>query len=115
MMKETDAKADEKEVQKLARTLTPTRRTNGEDVEKTKSELLGEARRKITSRLAKQHAPKLCLYLFRHAWMTRLLQEGIDPITVSTLAGHVDTSMLARQYQHLAQDPKHLLSKLRRA
>lgn len=115
VLKESGVTANEKEVQKLAKTLPTTRKSNGQDVEKTKSELLCEARTKIKSRLARQHAPKLCLYLFRHAFMTRLLQEGIDPITVSTLAGHVDTSMLARQYQHLAQDPKHLLSKLRRA
>ena len=51
----------------------------------------------------------------RHSWMTRLLKSGVDPITIATLAGHVDTSMLARQYQHVAQDPVFLREKLRAA
>ena len=65
-------------------------------------------------RLKKKLGVKYCLYLFRHAWMTRMLQSGVDPITVSTLAGHADTSMLARVYAHLAHDPKHLLAKVQK-
>ena len=61
-------------------------------------------------RLKKKLGFKCCMYLLRHAWMTRLLKQGVDPITVSTLAGHVDTSMLARIYSHLAQDANYLLS-----
>ncbi len=66
-------------------------------------------------RLQKKLGFKCCLYLLRHAWMTRLLKQRIDPITVSTLAGHVDTSMLARIYQHLSQDADHLLSIAKKA
>lgn len=66
-------------------------------------------------RLTKKLGFKCCLYLLRHAWMTRLLKQRVDPITVSTLAGHVDTSMLARIYQHLAQDADHLLSIAKKA
>jgi integrase len=46
--------------------------------------------------------------------MTRLLKSGVDPITVSTLAGHVDTSMLARVYVHFSNDADHLRSSLMR-
>jgi integrase len=60
------------------------------------------------NRLADKVGFKPCLYLLRHAWMTRLLQNGVDPITVSTLAGHVDTSMLSRVYAHLNHSPDHL-------
>lgn len=114
VVKERGLTVDPREVARYAKTLKPTRVKKGKEVEKTTGELANEARRKLTSKLNRDHAPKLCLYLFRHAWMTRLLQEGCDPITTSTLAGHVDTSMLARRYQHLAQDAKHLLAKVRR-
>jgi site-specific recombinase XerD len=40
--------------------------------------------------------------------MTRMLKAGVDPITVATLAGHNDFSMLARIYQHIGQDTEHL-------
>lgn len=106
---------DEAEIRKLVRTLKRTRTEKGVKKTKTERELLGEAKRKYLSKLASKQAPKLCLYLFRHAWMTRLLKAGVDPITVSILAGHVDTSMLARQYQHLAHDAGHLLEKAKLA
>jgi integrase len=59
---------------------------------------------------------KYCLYNLRHSWMTSLLKAGVDPITVATLAGHTDTSMLARIYSHIQNDTEHLrkaLDKLR--
>lgn len=65
-------------------------------------------------RLRKKLRTKICLYLFRHSWMTRLLKSGVDPITVSTLAGHVDTSMLARVYVHFSNDADHLRNSLMR-
>lgn len=65
-------------------------------------------------RFAKKIGKKYCLYTCRHTWMTRLLKSGVDPITVSTLAGHADTSMLARVYAHLSHDPKHLQQALNR-
>ncbi len=106
---------DETQIRQIARTLKPTRMEKGVSHRKSDRELANEAKQKYLSRLARQHAPKLCLYLFRHAWMTRLLMAGVDPITVSILAGHVDTSMLARNYQHLAHDAGHLLVKARMA
>ncbi|MCY2967401.1 MAG: site-specific integrase [Planctomycetota bacterium] len=65
-------------------------------------------------RIKRKLGVKYCLYLFRHSWMTRLLKGGVDPITVSTLAGHVDTSMLARVYAHFSNDTEHLRSSLNR-
>jgi integrase len=57
---------------------------------------------------------KYNLYNFRHSWINRLLKAGVDHITVSTLAGHADASMIANVYQHLAQDPEYLKKALRR-
>lgn len=102
---------NESEIRKLIPHLKKTRLENGMRKTKSDRELFVEARQKYISQLARKHAPKLCLYLLRHAWMTRMLKADVDPITVAILAGHVDTSMLAKQYQHLAQDADHLLEK----
>lgn len=58
---------------------------------------------------------KHCLYHFRHSFATRMLQSGMDPLTVAELLGHSDPSMLARVYQHLSHDPQHMLQQLRRS
>jgi len=55
------------------------------------------------------------LYAIRHTWITRMLQSGVDSLTVAFLAGHKDPSMLAKHYAHLSLDPKHLLNQARRA
>lgn len=47
-------------------------------------------------------------YSFRHSFAQRKILEGIDPITVGTLMGHSNLSMLANQYSHLAQASDHL-------
>ena len=51
---------------------------------------------------------KFALVDFRHSFVTRLLKAGIDPITISTLCGHADLSMIAKVYAHLQQDAGHL-------
>ena len=57
---------------------------------------------------------RLCMYMFRHSFATRMLTSGVDPMTVATLLGHSDPSMLARVYQHLSQCPQHLVGQLNR-
>jgi hypothetical protein len=39
----------------------------------------------------------------------------VGALTVSTLLGHVDGTMLARVYQHLQQNADHLLEAVNRA
>ena len=58
---------------------------------------------------------KFCLYNFRHSFATRLLESGVDALTVAILLGHADVSMLGRVYQHLSHNPQHLLSQVRKA
>ena len=53
---------------------------------------------------------KYALYAFRHTFANRLLTAGVDSLTVSTLLGHVDGTMLSRVYQHLQQNADHLLN-----
>jgi integrase len=72
-------------------------------------------RRKAFLKLAKQHAPKYCLYTLRHSWATHALSKGIDALTVAILLGHRDPSTLAKVYQHLSQSPEYLREQARRA
>jgi len=45
--------------------------------------------------------PKLCATVLRHSFSHHRLTSGQDALTVSKLAGHVDTRMLATRYGHL--------------
>lgn len=72
-------------------------------------------RRKALYKLARKHGRKYTLYHLRHSWATRALQRGVDPLTVATLMGHADPSMLAKVYAHLAQDPEYLQKAARKA
>jgi integrase len=63
-------------------------------------------------RIAKKTGVKYCSYALRHSYATHQLQTGTDPVTVATLLGHSDTSMLAKVYANLS--PEYLASKARR-
>lgn len=93
--------------------LKPTRRVRGIEQPKTDAELRHEAKKKLTTRLACELAPRFCLYHIRHTWMNRLLRAGVDAMTVAILAGHSDPSVLAKTYQHLSQSPDYLLKQVR--
>ncbi len=54
------------------------------------------------------------MYSFRHSFATRLLESGVDPLTVSALLGHADGAMLARVYSHLGDSVDHLREALNR-
>lgn len=72
-------------------------------------------RRKEIRNLAKTHSKRYVLTHFRHSWATRALQRGVDPLATAILMGHSDPSMLAKVYQHLAQDPEYLHKALKKA
>jgi len=95
--------------------LAKTKSRNGKTVEKTKAEVRSEAKRKLTHKRAAELAPRYSLYALRHSWATNALQRGVDPLTVAILMGHEDPSTLAKVYQHLSLNPKHLLEQARRA
>lgn len=59
-------------------------------------------------RLAEKIDRKFALVDFRHSFVTRLLKEGVDPITIGALCGHSDLSMIAKVYAHVHQDGEHL-------
>lgn len=57
---------------------------------------------------------RFCAYNFRHTFATEALKK-LDPISVSVLMGHSDPTTLARVYQHLGNDPKHMLATAKKA
>jgi integrase len=59
-------------------------------------------------RMKKHLGKKYALVDFRHSFTTRSLKAGVDPVTLSFLLGHADTSMLAKTYAHLGQEISHL-------
>lgn len=69
----------------------------------------------VFGRMVKHLARKYALVDFRHTFVTRSLKAGVDPVTLSFLMGHADTSMLSRQYAHLDQDAGHLRDALTKA
>ena len=48
-------------------------------------------------------------YSFRHSWITRKLQAGVDSHVVAALSGHVDTKMIDKVYSHVAEDHDFML------
>lgn len=114
-MKRLGEEISEKNIAQKMRTLADTKVRNGRVVPKTKAELRCEAKNKLTKKRAAELAPRYSLYALRHSWATNALQRGVDPLTVAILMGHEDPSTLAKVYQHLSLNPKHLLEQARRA
>jgi integrase len=56
------------------------------------------------SRLKTKVGRQLCLYLWRHSWITRKLIAGVDSHIVAQLSGHRDTRMLDAVYSHAVEN-----------
>ena len=115
VMRERGIELDPDQVDQFAATLRKEKTVKGQRVAKTKSELRQEARWKLRNRMALELTPKVSLYALRHSWATHALERGLDGLTVAILLGHQDPSTLARVYQHLSLNPRHLLEQARRA
>jgi integrase len=66
---------------------------------------------KLKDKLGMQYAA----YDLRHSFATRQLKNGTDPATVAALLGHVDATMLFRNYEHVSTDESHLQERLKRS
>lgn len=108
-------RVSDKEIKEFSRTLSQTKRVGRKIVRKNPGDLRYEAKSKLRDRMARKYSPELSLYALRHSWATNALQRGVDSLTVAILMGHRDPSMLAKVYQHLSHNPKHMLAEARRA
>lgn len=54
----------------------------------------------------------LCAYGFRHAFITRLLEKGVDVATVAAIAGN-STQMVLDWYNHVGENERRLLNVIR--
>lgn len=115
VMQEKGIEIDEAQVVEFSKSLRPENRVKGSLVQKTRSELMAEARDKLRRKLASGFAPKYCLYTWRHSFATRMLEAGVDAMIVATLLGHVDTTMLGKVYSHVSQNPDFLREVIRKA
>jgi integrase len=106
---------DPEQVKAFAATLPPQKTVAGKTFPKAVNELLREARKKLTIKAAKEFGTKYALTAIRHSFATRLLEAGVDHLTVAALMGHVDGTMLARVYQHVGEKTDFLRSELLRA
>ena len=93
--------------------LTKPQRTD-DPVRKGHLAAVQERRREIAA-LARRQVPRYSLYTFRHSWCTHALERGVDAVTVATLMGHKDTTMISRHYAHLMQRRDHLRDSVRKA
>lgn len=58
---------------------------------------------------------KTHLGAFRKGYCTAALQNGVDPVTLSKLMGHADTTMISRVYAQVHQDIEFMLSSAKKA
>ncbi|OWK42087.1 tyrosine-type recombinase/integrase [Fimbriiglobus ruber] len=106
---------DPARVAEFAETLHPKKKVAGKTFPKAPNELLREARKKLTIKAAKKLGTKYALTTIRHSFATRLLEAGVDHITVAALMGHVDATMLSRVYSHVGEKTDFLRVELLRA
>jgi site-specific recombinase XerD len=115
-LKRRDPRLDDEQVREFVSTLKPTKMVAGKTVPKTETELLREARKKLTTKRAATLGTKYALTAIRHSFATRLLEAGISHLTVSALLGHASGSlMLSDVYSHIGDRGDFLRSELLRA
>jgi integrase len=61
-----------------------------------------------TRKLRKKVGFPFCTYAIRHTWITNALLNGVEPLTVATLAGHVNINMIWSTYQKLQLQQDHM-------
>lgn len=103
------------ELRNFIPSLCATKSVKGVVRDKRDAELRHEAKVKLIKKKAAELVPRYSLYALRHSFATNALKKGIDSLTVAILLGHEDPSTLARVYQHLNQNPEHLLQQMRLA
>ncbi len=67
------------------------------------------------NRISKKVGFRVIAYGARHAYATDALINGVDPVSLSHLMGHVDTTMISRVYTHLSKSPQFLHAQAEKA
>ena len=65
------------------------------------------------ARLEKKLKERYCLTNFRHSWCQRMLEDGMDSITVAALMGHASAAMVQKNYSHMDKAHDYLAERLR--
>ncbi len=60
------------------------------------------------ARIGKKLGFPVSAYVLRHSWVTTALLNGVEPLTVATLAGHASIKMVWSVYQHLQFQRDHM-------
>jgi integrase len=66
-------------------------------------------------RLHKKIGVRYCLYVLRHSFCTRALENGVDAVTLAELMGHTDATMISKVYAHLTHNRTRLLDQAKKA
>lgn len=65
-------------------------------------------------RLRDKIGVKYCLYSLRHSYAQRMLEAGLDSVTVAALLGHSNANMLNKVYSHMDQAKDYLAERVRK-
>lgn len=103
----------EKEIEKRMRAIEKSRKAKDKPALK-EVDLRYQAKKALLDAAARLHAPKYCLYSFRHSYCTNGLKNGTDPVTMGKLLGHSDLTMIYKCYAKIAKDPVFMLEAARK-
>jgi integrase len=68
----------------------------------------------LFTRLKEKVKVKYSLYTFRHTFCQRMLELGMDHLTVAGLMGHANGQMVATTYSHMAKAKQYLQEELKK-
>jgi integrase len=58
---------------------------------------------------------KLCSYVLRHSFCQRMLESGLDSVTVAALMGHANANMVSAVYSHMNKAKDYLAEQIKKA
>jgi integrase len=68
----------------------------------------------LFNRMKKKLHARYSLYTFRHSFCQRMLELGMDHLTVAGLMGHANGQMVATTYSHMAKAKEYLQEQLKK-
>ena len=71
-------------------------------------------RRPLSIHCLRWVSPQFAMYDARHGFCERLLESGVEHLTVAELMGHANGRMVATTYQHLTKAHAHLKDALKK-